>query len=482
MKKPHGNIPVVILIAVSLAAATFGVYWQALSNGFVWDDIPYLLQNQHVHEGLTFSGVKWAFTSMERCNWHPLTWISTMLDYRLFGHSPSGYHLVNVLFHIANSILLMTLLIRMTGSVWRSGFVAALFALHPLHVESVAWVAERKDVLSTFFMFLTMLAYLRYAKRPNWSSYLLVALLFAMGLMAKPMLVTLPIVLLLLDYWPLGRFTKKQPVAKLVWEKVPLLMLSAAASAVTYIAQQRSHALAPYSLGLRIENALVSYTTYIIKMVWPSGLAVHYPFPEHGIPAWEVIGSCAILAAISLTAIKARTRHSYLLWGWLWFLITLVPVIGFVQVGAQSMADRYTYIPLIGLFVAVAWVAPRSIRVLAPAVIVALMVCTVLQVRYWKNDETLFRRVVAVTDRDAMAYNYLGVTLAMKGEMKQAEDNFLRALAADPKNVAAHVNMGELLLEKKDKAGARVYFQEALQFDPDNSEALSRIAEIERQE
>ena len=482
MKKPHGNIPVVILIAVSLAAATFGVYWQALSNGFVWDDTPYLLQNRHVQGGLTLNSTKWAFTSMERCNWHPLTWISTMLDYRLFGHSPSGYHLVNVLFHIANSILLMTLLIRMTGSVWRSGFVAALFALHPLHVESVAWVAERKDVLSTFFMFLTMLAYLRYAKRPNWSSYLLVALLFAMGLMAKPMLVTLPIVLLLLDYWPLGRFTKRQPVAKLVWEKVPLLMLSAAASAITYIAQQRSHALAPYSLGLRIENALVSYTIYIIKMVWPSGLAVHYPFPEHGIPAWEVIGSCVILAAISLTAIKARNRHPYLLWGWLWFLITLVPVIGFVQVGAQSMADRYTYIPLIGLFVAVAWVAPRSIRVLAPAVIVAFMVCTVFQVNYWKNDETLFRRVVAVTSGDAMAYNYLGVTLAMKGEMKQAEDNFSKALAADPKNVAAHVNMGELLLEKKDKAGARIYFQEALQLDPDNSEALSRIAEIERQE
>jgi tetratricopeptide (TPR) repeat protein len=482
MKKPHGNIPVVILIAVSLAAATFGVYWRALSNGFVWDDIPYVLQNRHVQGGLTLSSTKWAFTSMLCANWHPLTWISAMLDYRLFGHSPSGYHLVNVLFHIANSILLMTLLIRMTGGVWRSGFVAALFALHPLHVESVAWVAERKDVLSTFLMFLTMLAYLRYAKRPNWSSYLLVALLFAMGLMSKPMLVTLPIVLLLLDYWPLARFTKKRPVAKLVWEKVPLLMLSVAASAVTYIAQQRGHALAPYSLGLRIENALVSYTIYIIKMVWPSGLAVHYPFPEHGIPAGEVIGSCAILAAISLTAIKARNRHPYLLWGWLWFLITLVPVIGFVQVGGQSMADRYTYVPLIGLFVAVAWVAPRSIRVLAPAVIVALMVCTVLQVRYWKNEETLFRRVVSVTDRDALAYNYLGVTLAMKGEMKQAEDNFLRALAVDPHNVAAHVNMGELLLEKKDKAGARVYFQGALKFDPDNPDALSRMAEIERQE
>lgn len=482
MEKPlRTRIPVKLAIGVLLALAIVVSYSHTLSNGFVWDDIPYLLQNQHVHAGLTLPGVKWAFTSMDRCNWHPLTWISTMLDCGLYGSQPWGHHLTNVLFHLANTILLFWLLIRLTGSVWRSGFVAALFAVHPLHVESVAWVAERKDVLSAFFLFLTMPAYLYYVKRPNWRRYCLVALLFAMGLMAKPMLVTLPIILLLLDYWPLGRFTKKHPVRILIWEKIPLLVLSLASSVIAYIAQQRSNAIAPYSLGLRVENALLSYVRYIGKMIWPSRLAVHYPFPEHGIPGRQVIGACLILAAITLIAFRTRKRRPYLLWGWLWYVITLIPVIGVVQVGAQSMADRYTYIPLIGLFVAITWMIPRTKAVfaIAPAVIVVLMFCTMFQVDYWKNDETLFRRVVSVTEGDAVACNYLGVTLATQGNLKEAEVYISKALTIDPRNVAAHVNMGDLLLEIGNKPAAKAHFEEALKLDPDNKEALLRMGQID---
>ena len=486
MKTPRSRTT--ILIGTALVAAIFLVYRRTLGNGFVWDDIPYLLQNSHVHDGLTLAGVKWAFGSMERCNWHPLTWISAMIDCGIYGPKLWGHHLTSVLFHAANTLLLMLVLIRMTsrqgsaqaGSLWRSGFVAALFAIHPLHVESVAWIAERKDVLSTFFLMLTLLAYLSYVKRPNWGRYCLVALLFAMGLMAKPMLVTLPILLLLLDYWPLGR---KRPVRVLIWEKVPLLALSAASSVVTYIAQRQGHAVAPYPLDLRIENALLSYLRYIGKMVWPSGLAVHYPFPEQGIPAWQVIGAALALTAISLIAVKARKRHPYLLWGWLWYVITLIPVIGIVQVGGQSMADRYTYVPLIGLFVALAWGIPRITRtgvVLASAAMAALMLCSVLQVSYWRNDETMFRRVVSVNDNDAMAHNYLGVTLALQGNLKEGREQFEKALALDPHYPAAHVNMGNLLLTEGDKAQARVHFQEALRSEPDNKEALVRMAEIDR--
>ena len=484
MKKPRGKTAITVLIAFSLIASVFFVYRRTLDNGFVWDDIPYLLENRHVHDGLTLAGMKWAFTSMERCNWHPLTWISTMVDCGLYGPKPWGHHLTSVLFHAANSVLLMLVLTRMTGSIRRSGLVAALFAVHPLHVESVAWIAERKDVLSTFFLFLTILAYLHYVRRPSGGRYSLVALLFAMGLMAKPMLVTLPLMLLLLDYWPLGRFSKDRPAMALILEKIPLFMLSAASSAVTYIAQQRSHAVAPYALDLRIENALLSYLRYIGKMLWPSGLAVHYPFPEHGIPAWLVIGASAGLIAISVAVVLARKQRPYLLWGWLWYVITLVPVIGIVQVGGQSMADRYTYVPLIGLFVALVWAIPKFTRagtVLASGIMVALMLCSVLQVSYWRTDEALFRRVLSVNDSDAMAHNYLGVILAMQGNLRAGGEHFARALALDPDYPAAHVNMGDLRLARGDVAQARAHFQEALKSEPHNKEALARMAEIDRE-
>lgn len=304
-----------------------------------------------------------------------------------------------------------------------------------------------------------------------------------MGLMAKPMLVTLPIILLLLDYWPLGRFAEKPLVRTLIWEKIPLFMLSAASSAVTYIAQQRSHALAPYPLDLRIENALLSYLRHIGKMVWPGGLSVHYPFPEKGIPAWQVILAAAALAGISYIVIKARKQRPFLLWGWLWYVITLIPVIGIVQVGAQSMADRYAYVPLIGLFVALVWSIPKLTRagvVLAAGALAALALCTVFQVEYWKNDETMFRRVVSVNENDAMAHNYLGVTLAMRGELEEGEEHLIKALALDPRYTAAHDNLGNLLLEKGDKAQARKHFLEALKLDPGDKEAFARMAEIDR--
>jgi len=308
--------------------------------------------------------------------------------------------------------------------------------------------------------------------------------------MAKPMLVTLPILLLLLDYWPLARMRNaecgtRSRMRHLLWEKIPLLALSAASSAVTYIAQQRSNAVAPYTLDLRIENALVSYLRYIGKMFWPSGLAIHYPFPEHGIPAWQVIGASAGLAAISVAVVLARKRHPYLLWGWLWYVITLVPVIGIVQVGSQSMADRYTYIPLIGLFVAIVWLIPRLNRagvVLASAAMIALMICSAHQVGYWKNDETMFRRVVSVNDNDAMAHNYLGVILAMRGDLRAGREHFAKALALDPDYPAAHVNMGDLCLEQSNLAQAKAHFQQALKCEPDNSEEMARMDQIDRQQ
>ncbi|MBL7207805.1 MAG: glycosyltransferase family 39 protein, partial [Desulfobacterales bacterium] len=390
------------VVCLFLALTVLAVYWQVGNHEFVnYDDKDYITENQHVQAGLTLKSIAWAFTSTHAGNWHPLTWLSHMLDCQIYGLNPCGHHFTSVFFHILNSILLFLVFKRMTGAFWKSAFVAALFALHPLHVESVAWAAERKDVLSAFFWMLTMGSYIRYVERPGTNRYLLVLLFFALGLMAKPMLITLPFVLLLLDYWPLGRFHVRKPEAaqpseekpqkdtkskkrksrkrlaknavqakkttgsdyqwslalSLLWEKIPLFVLAAASSVVTFFVQQSGGAvrsLDALPLFVRISNALVSYISYIVKMILPHNMAILYPHPKD-FSIWQVAGACLLLACISFIAIRSMKRYPYFAVGWLWYLGTLVPVIGLVQVGLQSMADRYTYIPLTGIFIIIAW-------------------------------------------------------------------------------------------------------------------------------
>ena len=352
-------------IAVVLAVVTLAVYAQVLGHQFIsLDDDLYIRDNPVVARGLTLDGISWAFTTFHAANWHPLTWISHMVDCQLFGLHAGGHLLVNVLIHVANSLLVFFFLRRVTGTRWQSAIVAALFALHPLHVESVAWAAERKDTLSTFFGLLCLLAYAGYVAKPSWKKYLLVALWLALGLMAKPMLVTWPFVLLLLDYWPLGRLQWRpadglKGLAPAWWplirEKLALFVLVGASMVVTYLAQSRGgavRALVDAPLSLRVSNAIVSYAKYFLATFWPGDLAVYYPFATTGIPAWQVLAALILLVAVSVAVVSQITTRPYFLTGWFWFLGTLVPVIGLVQVGGQAMADRYHYLPSIGLFVA----------------------------------------------------------------------------------------------------------------------------------
>ena len=488
-----------LLICLLLAAAIVAVYWQVGGFGFTnLDDDEYVTDNAAVRAGLAWHGALWALTARYASNWHPLTWISHMLDCQLFGLSPTGHHLVNLLFHIANTIFLFLLLARMTGCLWRSAFVAALFGLHPLHVESVAWVAERKDVLSTFFWMLTLGAYLHYTQSPKPARYLLVLLAFALGLMAKPMLVTLPLVLLLLDLWPLGRLAREKggqgdharSWRKLVWEKIPLFVLAAASSAVTFVVQQGSGAVGSlelYPLGVRAANAIVAYVSYIAKMFWPAHLAVFYSHPGASLPIWQVAGSGLLLVCITVLAIRARGRP-YLAVGWLWYVVTLVPVIGLVQVGHQAMADRYTYVPLVGVFIIIAWGVPELLalrttevhrrRLLAaPAgiVIAALAVCTYSQVGYWHDDVALFGHALKVTSNNALAHNNLGVALAAQGAAEKAVEHYSEALRIEPDYPEAHNNLGAALAKRGRTDQAIAHFTAALRVRPSFAEAHNNL-------
>ena len=411
---------------------TFALYWPVLGHGFILhcDDDDYVTANSYVQRGLAWSTVKWAFTAMFSSNWHPLTWLSHALDCQLFGLNPMGHHLDSVLIHALNAVILFLLLAWLTRRVEPSLLVAALFALHPLNVEAVAWVAERKTVLSTLFFFLTIAAYSWYTRNPNWRRYLLVAFLFAAGLMSKPMVITLPFVLLLLDYWPLGRTVGlSNPVAgvpqfkffKLVLEKLPLLALSAASAWLTVKAQQPAiRTLDEYPIALRFENAIVAYVLYLWKMVWPAGLNVLYPHPTNLLPLWKVLLSALLL--VSVTALVLIFRHKgYLPVGWFWFLGTLVPVIGLVQVGTAAMADRYGYPPLAGIFVMIAWSLDDFVRAkkttapwrITPALCVLLALGFVArrQMSYWESAYTLWSRAVAVTEQNPRAHTYLAGAL-----------------------------------------------------------------------
>ena len=494
-----------VLICLLLLLATFAVYWQVQSSEFVnFDDNLYVTENSKVQAGLTMKGVIWAFTAgtwVSNC-WHPLTWLSHMLDCQFFGLNAGGHHLTSLFFHIANTLLLFFVLKRMTGALWQSGFVAALFALHPLHVESVAWVSERKDVLSTLFWLLTMGAYCRYAERPGLSRYFLVLLFFVLGLMSKPMLVTLPFVLLLMDYWPLGRLHWGQAnreddvkilessVFCLVGEKIPFFVLSALASIAVFIAEQKGGALKPLSwpfMKLHIANALVSYIRYLGKVVWPGGLAFFYPNPKMFSMQlwWEAIGSGMLLVCLTVILARAVRRFPYLAVGWLWYLGTLVPVIGVVQAGSFAMADRYTYVTLIGVFIMIAWGVPKLLpqwrrrnswlAVTATIFLTILMAITWKQVQYWKNSTTLFEHALQVTSNNHMAHNGLGVVLKNQGRFDEAIGHYLEALRIKPDFQETHNNLGFAYFRKGDNRKAVKHYLEALRIRPDFEKAHSNL-------
>ncbi len=559
-----------LLIGLALGAVALAVYWPVVRHQFInFDDLGYIIQNFHVRAGLTWSSVTWAFTTDYAANWHPLTWLSHCLDCQLFGMNAGGHHLTSALLHALNTGLLFLLLRRLTGATWRSAFVAALFGLHPLHVESVAWVAERKDVLSTFFLLLTIWAYATYAWKSQVSSlksqdslksqvsslksgngvggipdksgprelerletedwrletglwYALALVCFALGLMSKPMLVTLPFVLLLLDYWPLGRnaewrmqsaecgqagalvnpFELKIKNLKfkiflpLLWEKLPFFLLAAVSSLVTFLAQRHSGAVAAVSqvpLGHRVPNALISYVVYLKKMLWPTDLAIYYPYRDH-IPLDQTVGAVLVLIVLSVLAVALVRRRPYLAVGWFWYLGTLVPVIGFVQVGLQSMADRYTYIPSIGVFVAVVWgvadwerrrprrrVAEKSTTpagtpalpvaalpvAAAVLVLIALALCTRAQLRYWQDSVTLYRRTLAVTPGNPIVHGNLGSALVEQGKLTEAAEQFAEALRLKPQYAEAESNWGFALALQGKLEEAIAKYRAALALKPD---------------
>jgi len=486
-----------LFILISLAVGSLAVYSRVLPNEFCYlDDRHYITENPEVQAGLSWKGVIWAFTTTHGSNWHPLTWLSHMLDCQLFGLNPRWHHLHNVLLHVASACLWFLALTRMTKSVWPSALVAAWFALHPLHVESVAWVAERKDVLSTFFAALTVLAYARYAERPNFIRYLFVFTLYLLGLLAKPMLVTLPCVLLLLDYWPLRRLNTRVPASPrfaagwrlCLLEKAPLFALVAISCAATLFAQNKGGALVNakmLALDARVGNALVAYVAYLSKTFWPAGLAVYYPFYFQIPPIPQVVGAIVILAAISLAAMASARKHPYLLVGWLWYLGTLVPVIGLVQVGSQSMADRYTYLPLMGIFFIVAWGFPAVVaRIMANArrtrivvrsaailTVAAMIPLTWIQIGHWRDSVTLFRHALDVTDRNAQAHIFMAQALYPMGRREEAIEHYAKAVEIVPNEPYNLYNLGLALYQAGRIDESIPRFEGALRVLPEHGRA-----------
>ncbi len=495
------------VISLLLALITLAAYLPTLRHDFVFDDRPYVLENKHVQGGLTAKAVAWAFTSVRAANWHPITWLSHALDCQIFGLNPAGHHATNIILHILNSILLFLLLMRMTGLMWRSAFVAGLFALHPLHIESVAWVAERKDLLSTFFLLMTIWAYVRYSQSPGIKTYIPVVLLFAIGLMSKPMLVTLPFILLLLDYWPIGRLglthsplqINTSTISKLVIEKIPLFTLSLVSCIITYQVQRASGAMGREGelmpVGIRLANAFVSYVGYILKMIWPRSLSVLYPHPVRSLPEWQTIGAALILMIATIMAIRTSKKYPYIGVGWLWYVGTLIPVIGIVQVGAQAMADRYTYIPLIGLFVVIAWGIPdllgnmkirqsakgesysisqlysSTLPIAAILSLIALSLCTRIQVKYWENALTLFSHAIYVTKGNYLAHNNYGAALEDSGNPEKAIFHYQIAVKLRPTYIDALNNLGNAFRHEKKWQEAEQMYRRVLELDPANVKA-----------
>jgi len=510
------------LTVLALAVATGAAYWQVLQFPFVeFDDPDYITNNTVVRNGVTVEGIRWAFGIGRAANWHPLTWLSHMLDVQLFGVAPGavmgtgGHHATNLLLHVLNTGLLCVVLTRMTGALWPSAFVAALFGLHPLHVESVAWVSERKDVLSTLFLLLTVLAYVAHVGRPGRARYALVLLLYALGLMAKQMLVSLPFLLLLLDYWPLRRITVRGDLWRVAKEKLPLVVMAAIASVLVVLAQRAGGAIAPEPLGVRLPNAVVTPVVYLLTMLWPAKLAHFYPLSSARWAWWEVGGCGLALVAVSYASIRGMRRWPMVMVGWWWYLVSLLPVIGIVQIGGQARADRYTYVPLIGIFVAIAYGVPalvervsgrshgRVLAAVAGAIVAALIPLTVRQVGYWRSSETLYRHTLAVTQDNWHVHGALASILFRQAEALRSEqqadrarqtaldaaDHARRAAALHPGMVQAHTNLGAALtvlakLEADQTAKAAMLaeaereYRTVLSLDPDNVIAHSNLATL----
>ena len=499
-----------LAIGLLLLVGTLACYWPVGHFNFLnYDDGDSISGNARVSQGLSWEGFRWAFRSLEFCNWQPLTWLSHSLDCQLYGLQAGAHHVTNLVFHAANVLLLFGLLTRMTGAAWRSAFVAALFGWHPMHVESVAWLAERKDVLSAFFFLLTLFAYARYAAgeeskvpspkskvesrrhRPLWFG--LALLCFALGLMSKPMLVTLPFVLLLLDYWPLRRLqlsTLNSQPSTLLWEKLPFFALAAAACVVTYIAQSRGGAVAPVrevSAALRVENALVSYATYLLKLFWPARLAVFYPMPP-SFPWWEVaVAGLALVMVSALVIWQARPRP-WLAVGWCWFLGTLVPVIGLVQVGDQALADRYTYIPYIGVSIALVWGAlgptglnrrrKAALAGLGALGLVACFVQTRFELQFWHDSQRLFERALAVTGDSVPAHRCLAAALVEQGRLAEAERHYRRASDLMQDSALGHNDLGVVLAKDGKPAEAEAQFREAIRLGPRRWGPYNNLGEL----
>lgn len=486
------NNRTLVIVCILLVVSVIAIYLQTTGFDFVgFDDDDYITKNPSIQTGITLRSVVWAFTSTYASNWHPLTWISHLLDVELFELDPSGHHLVNVILHTANSILLFFVLIAATQRLWASAFVAALFAVHPLHVESVAWISERKDVLSTLFWMLAMFAYVQYARKPSVQRYLPVALVFTLGLMAKPMLVTLPVVLLMLDWWPLVRSRERGFLVYLP-EKLPLFALSVASCIITYAAQQRGGSVATleaFTLGVRAANAITAYVAYIGKMFWPYGLAAFYPHPGSGLPVWQTVGAALILIAITGVANRLARNRPYFIAGWLWYIVTLIPVIGLVQVGNQAMADRYTYIPLIGLFVILAWGVPdlltlmhlhertraAVLTVLAVSVLVVLIPRAHTQTGYWRDDMTLWKHAIAVTSNNATAYFNLGCDYYFSGDPHKAIRYYRKAIKANPNFAWPHYNLAVALEDLGRPQEALYHYKRAVSIAPRFAQAHSNL-------
>ncbi len=510
-------------IELLLIALVVLSYWRVQRLWFVYDDAMYVFAAQQTHHGLNLPDIKWALTSIQYANWHPLTWISYMVDSQI-AHGPSArqLHLTNLLIHIASMLLLFLLLNRMTKSVWKSAFVAALFGVHPLHVESVAWIAERKDVLSTFFWLATTWMYVRYTERPGLKTYLPVIGCFVLGLASKPMIVTLPFTLLLLDYWPLCRF--KMGFGKLVREKIPLFVLSTASCALTYYAQSHGGAFgraSGFPLGIRLMNALYSYIMYIWKTIWPVKLAAFYPHPGYHLAAWVVAACGLLLVAITVLVLRAGRKHPYLPMGWLWYLGTLIPVIGIIQVGQQGMADRYTYVPILGLFIMIAWGIPEllgqgdtatgrygdgakaqvptassdegspstinhqpstipsiALGMVAVVLVIGLGVMTRIQVRYWRDNYMLFGHAIQVTKNNFEAYGNYGAVLQQMGDCKGALKQYQTAVKIQPDVAPMRYNLGRAYMGLGMDKQAEEQFRIALKLDPKYAPAHNNLATI----
>jgi protein O-mannosyl-transferase len=495
LNEPAQTVPssrkTTLLLALMLILGTLVLYYPTLHNGFVnYDDPAYITENAHVRQGLSWSNVHWALTATVEANWHPLTWISHMTDVQFFGLNPVGHHLVSVSLHAISVVLLFLLLARSTGYTLRSAVVAALFAVHPLNVESVAWVAERKSLLCTLFFLLALWAYGSYVHKPGVGRYLSVAFLFALGLMAKPMVITLPFVLLLLDYWPLRRFQEpaenkesRSTFLKLFTEKIPLFAMSVASALITARAQYSGGALgigAALPLKFRITNAVYSYLAYISKGIWPAHLAVFYPHPERALAWWKVL--VAAVGLLVITALVWRLRKKrYLLVSWFWYLGTMVPVIGIVQVGRQAMADRYAYIPFIGLFVLVVWLASEffsQIRLsFVTAVVITLAVlsgyaaASYIQIGYWRDSLTLFSHALQVTAENGIAEGNLGAALMDAGRPDMALPHFKAAVRLVPQLATAHYNLATVLHRQNQLDDAMHEYQLAITYAADSTEA-----------